>query len=112
MATLTIRNLDERTKAQLRIRAARHGRSMEEEARWYAELLHRRERMGRPMATADAMIASTALAHEAAVATRDGAGERDGADRGQAHPSAAPRPRERREATPPIRSTGFHGVQR
>lgn len=33
MATLTIRNLDERTKAQLRIQAARHGRSMEEEAR-------------------------------------------------------------------------------
>ena len=33
MATLTIRNLDERTKAQLRIQAARHGRSMEEEVR-------------------------------------------------------------------------------
>lgn len=33
MATLTIRNLDERTKAQLRIQAARHGHSMEEEAR-------------------------------------------------------------------------------
>jgi len=33
MATLTIRNLDELTKAQLRIQAARHGRSMEEEAR-------------------------------------------------------------------------------
>jgi plasmid stability protein len=33
MATLTIRNLDERTKAQLRVQAARHGRSMEEEAR-------------------------------------------------------------------------------
>ncbi len=33
MATLTIRNLDEGTKAQLRIQAARHGRSMEEEAR-------------------------------------------------------------------------------
>lgn len=33
MASLTIRNLDERTKAQLRIRAARHGRSMEEEVR-------------------------------------------------------------------------------
>ena len=33
MTTLTIRNLDERTKAQLRIQAARHGRSMEEEAR-------------------------------------------------------------------------------
>jgi plasmid stability protein len=33
MASLTIRNLDERTKAQLRLQAARHGRSMEEEAR-------------------------------------------------------------------------------
>ncbi len=33
MATLTIRNLDESTKAQLRVQAARHGRSMEEEAR-------------------------------------------------------------------------------
>ncbi len=33
MATLTIRRLDERTKTRLRIRAAHHGRSMEEEAR-------------------------------------------------------------------------------
>jgi plasmid stability protein len=33
MAALTIRNLDEQTKAQLRVQAARHGRSMEEEAR-------------------------------------------------------------------------------
>jgi len=33
MASVTIRNLDERTKARLRVRAARHGRSMEEEAR-------------------------------------------------------------------------------
>lgn len=33
MASLTIRNLDERIKAELRIQAARHGRSMEEEAR-------------------------------------------------------------------------------
>ena len=33
MATLTIRNLEESTKAQLRLQAARHGRSMEEEAR-------------------------------------------------------------------------------
>jgi plasmid stability protein len=32
MATLTIR-LDQRTKTQLRVRAAHHGRSMEEEAR-------------------------------------------------------------------------------
>jgi len=33
MATLTIRNLDEKVKSRLRVRAARHGRSMEEEAR-------------------------------------------------------------------------------
>ena len=33
MASLTIRKLDERTKARLRVRAAQHGRSMEEEAR-------------------------------------------------------------------------------
>lgn len=33
MTTLTIRNLDERALEQLRIQAARHGRSMEEEAR-------------------------------------------------------------------------------
>jgi antitoxin FitA len=33
MASITIRNLDDRVKAKLRLRAARHGRSMEEEAR-------------------------------------------------------------------------------
>jgi len=33
MATVTIRRLDEAVKSRLRIRAARHGRSMEEEAR-------------------------------------------------------------------------------
>lgn len=33
MATLTIRNLDERLKGRLRVRAALRGRSMEEEAR-------------------------------------------------------------------------------
>jgi len=33
MASLTIRQLDEKTKARLRIRAARHRCSMEEEAR-------------------------------------------------------------------------------
>lgn len=32
MATLTIRQLDERTKARLRVRAAHYGRSIEEEA--------------------------------------------------------------------------------
>jgi antitoxin FitA len=38
MASITIRNLGERTKAQLRIRAAHHRRSMEAEAR---NILHR-----------------------------------------------------------------------
>jgi plasmid stability protein len=33
MATLTIRGLDDETKARLRVRAARHGRSMEAEVR-------------------------------------------------------------------------------
>jgi antitoxin FitA len=33
MSTLNIRNLDPSVKAKLRVRAARHGRSMEEEAR-------------------------------------------------------------------------------
>lgn len=33
MATMTIRNIDEQLKARLRINAAIHGRSMEEEAR-------------------------------------------------------------------------------
>jgi plasmid stability protein len=33
MASLTIRNLDDGIKGQLRLRATRHGRSMEEEAR-------------------------------------------------------------------------------
>ena len=33
MASITIRDLDERTKSRLRIRAAHHSRSMEDEAR-------------------------------------------------------------------------------
>jgi len=33
LASLTIRNLEDPLKAELRIRAAHHGRSMEEEAR-------------------------------------------------------------------------------
>jgi plasmid stability protein len=33
MATLTIRNVDDSVKAKLRVRAAQHGRSMEEEVR-------------------------------------------------------------------------------
>ncbi len=33
MASITIRQLDDKTKSRLRVRAAHHGRSMEEEAR-------------------------------------------------------------------------------
>lgn len=33
MASMTIRNIDDRLKQKLRIRAATHGRSMEDEAR-------------------------------------------------------------------------------
>jgi predicted nucleic acid-binding protein len=44
-----------------------------EAAHWYAELLNRRERLGRPMATADAVVAATALARGAQLATRDDA---------------------------------------
>jgi plasmid stability protein len=33
MSSITIRNLEETLKSRLRVRAARHGRSMEEEAR-------------------------------------------------------------------------------
>lgn len=33
MASMTIRNLDEKLKSRLRVRAAQHGRSMEDEAR-------------------------------------------------------------------------------
>jgi plasmid stability protein len=33
MASLTVRNIEDETKLGLRLRAARHGRSMEEEAR-------------------------------------------------------------------------------
>lgn len=33
MASMTIRNLDDDLKTRLRVQAARHGRSMEEEAR-------------------------------------------------------------------------------
>lgn len=48
MASITIRNLDEALKRNLRIRAAEHGRSMEEEAR---EIL--RQAMSRPTPAPD-----------------------------------------------------------
>jgi predicted nucleic acid-binding protein len=42
-----------------------------EAAHWYGELLCRRERLGRSMATADAVISAIALAHGASLATLD-----------------------------------------
>lgn len=52
MASITIRNLDEALKRCLRIRAAEHGRSMEEEARHIL-----RQAMSRPAPTADLGLA-------------------------------------------------------
>jgi plasmid stability protein len=45
MPTLTIRRLDEKTKVRLRMQAAKHGRSMEEEAR---EILRTSLNVGEP----------------------------------------------------------------
>lgn len=42
-----------------------------EAAHWYAQLLRQRERLGRPMTTADAGIAATTLALGAGLATRN-----------------------------------------
>jgi predicted nucleic acid-binding protein len=42
-----------------------------EAAHWYGELVSHRERLARPIATADAVIAAIALAHRAPLATRD-----------------------------------------
>ena len=48
MASITIRNLDDDVKRRLRVRAAEHGRSMEEEAR---DIL--RQVVSQPSATRD-----------------------------------------------------------
>jgi hypothetical protein len=48
-----------------------------EAAHWYAQLLRRREPLGRSMATTDAVIAATALAQGASLASRDVAGFAD-----------------------------------
>jgi len=46
MATILIRQLDEQTKARLRMSAARHGHSMEEEAREILKGALRTEKTG------------------------------------------------------------------
>jgi antitoxin FitA len=57
MASMTIRNLDDELKARLRVRAAQHGRSMEEEAR---VLL--RDALAAPRSPARENLADVALA--------------------------------------------------
>ena len=56
MASITIRNLDDEVKTRLRVRAASHGRSMEEEAR-----LILREAVGRKPSSRN--LASIIRAH-------------------------------------------------
>ena len=48
MASIVIRRLDESTKRRLRLRAARHGRSMEEEARSILRAAVSSEAKGQP----------------------------------------------------------------
>ena len=47
MSSLTVRNLDESVKNSLRVRAARHGRSMEEEVRQILQNIVAPEQAGR-----------------------------------------------------------------
>ncbi len=55
MASLTIRRLDDAVKARLRIRAARHGRSMEEEARHLLSAALKKEEPKRTLNLAEAI---------------------------------------------------------
>ncbi len=70
MASMTIRNLDDGLKARLRVRAAQHGRSMEEEVR---VLL--RQALDGPRAAARPHLADLAQFHtrvRCAIANRPG----------------------------------------
>lgn len=74
MAALTIRKLEPRIKERLRPRVARHGRSMEEEARAilaYATIAAVRARRGRPISVFDAQIAAIPRSNGAELATRN-----------------------------------------
>lgn len=55
MASLTIRKLDDGVKARLRVRAAEHGRSMEEEARTILETAVRTRGAEKPRNLYDAI---------------------------------------------------------
>jgi antitoxin FitA len=72
MGSLTIRKLDEDVKKRLRIQAARHGHSMEEEARLIiAEGLKRRKPAPRNLADAIAAIVDPIGGIELDLAPRD-----------------------------------------
>ena len=55
MASITIRRLDDSVKTRLRIRAARHGRSMEEEARQVLTAALKEEPKSPPLNLAEAI---------------------------------------------------------
>lgn len=57
MGTMTIRNLDDEVKARLRVRAAQHGRSMEEEARCILKAALAQETSGTGAALVEAIRA-------------------------------------------------------
>ncbi|MDZ7923847.1 MAG: hypothetical protein U5M23_07240 [Marinagarivorans sp.] len=59
MATMTIRNLDDQLKMRLRIQAAQHGRSMEDEARDILRAALSQE-SARPVSLVDAIRARIA----------------------------------------------------
>ncbi|MBD2719509.1 MULTISPECIES: plasmid stabilization protein [unclassified Synechococcus] len=63
MATLTIRNLDDTTKVQLRLQAVRHGHSMAEEAR----RILRQAVLPQPSASDSPCLGSRIHAHFAAL---------------------------------------------
>jgi antitoxin FitA len=56
MATLTIRNLDDDVKQRLRVRAAQHGRSMEEEVRTVLQASVEQDRGAKPGGLATRII--------------------------------------------------------
>ena len=65
------RSLEEQFDALEQAYADRLLRFDRHTARCYAQVLESARRLGKPIATADAMIAATAIQHRMAVATRD-----------------------------------------
>jgi predicted nucleic acid-binding protein len=70
MASITIREIDERLKARLRVQAAHRGHSMQEEARETCSL-RRCARFLEPLSWIDAMIVAMTRSRGACLATRN-----------------------------------------